>query len=498
MVISAAARAAARIVAKASGVKKITKAKVRKHVGSIEKHKEIHHAKVIEKDAVKVDGKTGFNRDKEYQEGKYELERQAVNKDLEQYGPDYPFTKEEWAHDLARAKAGFRKSPAYKAGIRDPFEIDPSVSKHPIVSSFITMRGPAKAKPKGKVKLSIEKHTEREKTQQKFPEDPYAHLPDSAIDLQQREESRIKFSTLLYGKFRPGEEILATNVKTRLAKTPKHKLKYESAELKILFPEDIHFHPPQPSPRPHMSMKPDKHVMPPEISKVFGTKRAISYSKKRVSTKGDTETTKKKKYELEVYTTFTTDGPIKIIDKPPISNDGTSWIGFFLAYPRSGKWFGRKRIGISLTGKAQTKRTKGGKTVYQTQDHVAIDDAYFGVSFKPRDSVADKRLKGAGVFNNPSAELPDRGFGKWYGYGISLGKPRKLPEVVLEPWEQTMKPKVVKLPLPTRFEVATGVTVATGVSFAAIVGTTKHRKHGVDRKPRRNPFFRQPSGKLIP
>ena len=485
MVISAVARAAARIAVKARGVKKITKAKVRKHVGSIEKHKEIHHAKVIEKDAVKVDGKTDFNRGKEYQEGKYEFERQAVNKDLEQYGPDYPFTKEEWAHDLARAKAGFRKSPAYKAGIRDPFEIDPSVSKHPIVSSFITMRGPAKAKPKGKVKLTIEKHSERQKTMQAFPKDPNTPSPQEA---EHADSNPFWFSTPLYGKFRPGEEILGTNVKTRLAITPKHELKYESAELKILFPEDIHFHPP-----PHPSMKPEKHVMPAAIGDVFGPKRAISYSKKRVSTKGDTETTKKKKYELEVYTTFTNIKPFHIIDKPPISNDAIeSTFGIFLAYPRGGKWFGRKRIGISLTGKAQTKRTKGGKTVYQTQDHAAIDDAYFGVSFKPRDSVADKRLKDAGVFNNPLAELPDRGF------GVSSGKPRKLPEVVLEPWEQTMKPKVVKLPLPTRFEVATGVTVATGVSFAAVAGTTKHRKHGVDRKHRRNPFFRQPSGKLIP
>ena len=441
MVISAAARAAAKLLAKATTtkarkVKRTVGAKVRKHVGSIERPKsEIHHEKVLEKESASKDAY---------------MRKKAEHSDTEAQWENYRKIN----HPLLSGRQ--------YDGL--PFREDRAISKHPIVSSFITVRGPAKAKPKGKVKLTIEKHSERQKTMQAFPKDVAS----------QGRKSPIEFSTPLYGKFKPGEEILGTNVKTRLAITPKHELKYESSELKILFPEEISIIPSSPHHlmRMKLGMKPEKHVIPAEIGDyVFGKKRAISYSKKRVSTKGDTETTKKKRYELEVYTTFSTDEPIQIINKEPLyGEDSDALFGFFLAYPRSGKWFGRKRVGVSLTGRAQTKVTKGGKTVYQTQDHVAIDDAYFGVSFKPRDSVADKRLKGAGVFNNPLAEPPAR------GSGVRPGKPRKLPEVVLEPWEQTMKPKVVKLPLPTRFEVAAGVTVATGVGFATLAGIPRHKK----------------------
>ena len=38
------------------------------------------------------------------------------------------------------------------------------------------------------------------------------------------------------------------------------------------------------------------------------------------------------------------------------------------------------------------------------------------------------------------------------------------------------KPRVVKFSLPTRFEVAAGVTVATGVSFATLAGIPRQKK----------------------
>ena len=148
MVISAAARAAAKITARAAAkardAKKITKAKVRKHVGSIEKHKEVHHAKVIEEDAVKVVDQEGNLMD----------------------GTSYNMQKEYW-QEMDNTEAAMNPGKF----VAKPFPADKSISRHPLSSSFITVHGPAKSKPKGKVKLAIEKHSEREKTLQKFPKE---------------------------------------------------------------------------------------------------------------------------------------------------------------------------------------------------------------------------------------------------------------------------------------------------------------------------------------
>ena len=243
--------------------------------------------------------------------------------------------------------------------------------------------------------------------------------------------------------------IIGTNVKTKLVKTPKHKLTFESAELRALHPEDIHFHPPQPSPSAKMSMKPEKHVMYPEISEVFAKKRAISYSKKRVSTKGDKEIAKKKKYEFELVTHFENKEPIQIIDKQPKMGDS---VGIYLSFPQHGKWFGRTHVGMSLTGKAQTKVTKGGKVVYQTQE--------------------DKSIPFSRSHQNTKVSYAERITTK---VTSKARRPKKHVQRDLEPWQQMWKPRVIKFALPTRFEVAAGVTVATGVSFATLAGIPRQR-----------------------
>ena len=441
MVISAAARAAAKITARAAAkardAKKITKAKVRKHVGSVERRKDVHHEKVLEKEGI-------------YTRKKGEPVR---------------------------------------------------TSEHPIESSLLTVRGPAKAKSKGKVKLSIEKHSEREKIMQEFPKDPT--IP-SAREVKSPAELDVPhrvFQTPLHGKFKQGQALFGVNVKTKLAKTPKHKLKLETAKLKVLFPEEVEWH--TVGDRVSPGGEALKTIYPKTFGGIIGKKSAISYRKKDVSTKGDIETIKKKKYELEVFTQFQ-NKPAKdfvvTVKNPAYAKkmkqeaDETGaiisheWMATYhhdpfalarvgISIPQHGKWFGRKRVGISLTGKAQTKRTKGGKLDYQTSSSEPIDETYFGVSFKPRDQLADKRLKDAGVFKNPKAAARLRA-------GSVAGTPRKLAVQALEPWEQMWKPKVVEFSLPSRFEVAAGVTVATGVSFTA-VHMSQHKKSGTTSPPKK-------------
>ena len=395
-------------------------------------------------------------------------------------GTSYNMQKEYW-QEMDNTEAAM--NPGFVA---KPFPADKSISKHTREASIHTFFGPAKTKPRGDVKLQVERYVEPRKTLQIFPKEKDPIPKDLMYDKKRNEYSYIdwekgedakrvfltaeeanygrgfSYGTPLYGKFKSGMGIIGTNVKTKLVKTPKHKLTLESAELRVLHPEDTHFHPPQPSPSAKMSMKPEKHVLYPEIAEVFAKKRAISYSKKRVSTKGDKEIAKKKKYEFELVTHFENKEPIQIIDKQPKMGDN---VGIYLSFPQHGKWFGRTHVGMSLTGKAQTKVTKGGKVVYQTQEEKG---QYFG-----RDATAKYEVS----YKERSKE-----YGRYSGEGLLDGKkvlprrPKKHVQRDLEPWQKIWKPRVVKFALPTRFEVATGVTVATGVSFATLAGIPRQKK----------------------
>ena len=208
MVISAAARAAAKIAAKAATtkagkVKKITKAKVRKHVGSYKKFKDVDHAKVVEEDAVRAIDREGKQMD----------------------GTSYNMQKEYW-QEMDNTEAAM--NPGFVA---KPFPADKSISKHTREASIHTFFGPAKTKPRGDVKLQVERYVEPRKTLQMFPKEKDPIPRDLVYDKKRNEYSYIdwekgkkvvltaeeanygrgfSYGTPLYGKFKPGMGIIGT------------------------------------------------------------------------------------------------------------------------------------------------------------------------------------------------------------------------------------------------------------------------------------------------